>query len=151
MQTILLYWFVAQQQTSTLIRQKFGLLYAKFSAEFNEIGLFFLKATGRSWKMAKTKVIRTNANKRRLETEGCAAPKKRSFVFFDSFSLSNTKRLKMKAFLVVSLVSLRDRSKLCEKPPKESSFVLLSFFFTFECKKIENESISGSKFSFINS
>ena len=99
--------------------------------------------------MAKTKVIRTNANKRRSETEGCAAPKKRSFVFFDFFSLSNTKRLKMKAFLVVSLVSLRDRSRLREKPPKESSFVLLSFFFTFECKKIENESISGSKFSLL--
>ena len=28
-------------QTSTLTRQKFDLFYAKFSAEFNEISLFF--------------------------------------------------------------------------------------------------------------
>ena len=35
----LLYWFAAQQQTSTFKRQKFGLFYLKFSAEFNELTL----------------------------------------------------------------------------------------------------------------
>ena len=43
MQAISLYWFAAQQQTSTLTRQRFGFFCAKFSAEFNEISLFFLK------------------------------------------------------------------------------------------------------------
>ena len=41
MQAILLYWFAAQQQTSTPARQKFGFFYAKFNAEFNEISVFF--------------------------------------------------------------------------------------------------------------
>ena len=54
MQAISSYWFAAQQQTSTLTRQKFGFFYLKFSAEFNEIS-FFLKATGSDQKMAKTK------------------------------------------------------------------------------------------------
>ena len=40
-QAILLYWFAAQQQTSTLRRQKIGLLYVKFHAEFNELSFFF--------------------------------------------------------------------------------------------------------------
>ena len=40
MQAILLYWF-ATRQSSTLTRQKFGFLYAKFSAEFNEVSFFF--------------------------------------------------------------------------------------------------------------
>ena len=70
MQTISLYWFAAQQQTSTLTRQKSGFFYAKFSAEFNEISLFFLKATGRVQKTAKTKVVQKNTNSHRLETKG---------------------------------------------------------------------------------
>ena len=41
MQAIWLYWFAAQQQTSTLRRQKVGFFYVKFNAEFNE--LFFWK------------------------------------------------------------------------------------------------------------
>ena len=41
MQAISLYWFAAQLQTSTLAQQKLGSFYAKFSAEFNEISLFF--------------------------------------------------------------------------------------------------------------
>ena len=48
MLTILLYWFAAQytsaqQQTSTLRRQKIGFFYVKFSAEFNGLNLFFYK------------------------------------------------------------------------------------------------------------
>ena len=39
-QAISLYWFAAQQ-TSTLSRQKIGCFYVKFSAEFNELSLFF--------------------------------------------------------------------------------------------------------------
>ena len=70
MQTISLYWFAAQQQTSTLARQKSRFFYAKFSAEFNEISLFFLKATGRGQKTAKTKVVQKNTNSHRLETKG---------------------------------------------------------------------------------
>ena len=41
MQAISLYWFAAQQQSSTLTWQKFGFFNAKFSAEFEEVGLFF--------------------------------------------------------------------------------------------------------------
>ena len=70
MQTISLYCFAAQQQTSTLTTQKFGFLYAKFSAEFNEISLFFLKVIGKGRKMAKSKVVQKNANRRRSETKG---------------------------------------------------------------------------------
>ena len=40
MQGILLHWFSAQQQTSTLTRQKIGLFDAKFSADFNKLSLF---------------------------------------------------------------------------------------------------------------
>ena len=58
------------QQPSTLTRQKLGFFYAKFSAEFDEISLFFLKATGRCRKMAKTKVVQKNASRLRLETKG---------------------------------------------------------------------------------
>ena len=57
MQPILLYWFAAQQQTSTLKLQKFGLFYVKFIAEFNELNVFFLKATGNGQKMNKTEVV----------------------------------------------------------------------------------------------
>ena len=39
MKLILLYWFAAQQQASTLIRQKFGLLYQELSVEFNELSV----------------------------------------------------------------------------------------------------------------
>ena len=69
MQAILLYWFAALQQTSTLRRQKIGSLYVKFNAEFNEIKLF-LKATGSGQKMTKTGVVRKNANWRRSEAKG---------------------------------------------------------------------------------
>ena len=41
MQVISLYWFAAQQRTSTPTRQKFGFFYPKFNAEFNEISHFF--------------------------------------------------------------------------------------------------------------
>ena len=39
MRVILLYWSTAQKQTSTFRRQKFGLFYLEFSAEFNEVTL----------------------------------------------------------------------------------------------------------------
>ena len=70
MQTILLYWFPAQQQTSTLRRQKIDLFYVKLNAEFNEVSLFFLKTTESYQKMTKTKVVRKNANWRRWEAKG---------------------------------------------------------------------------------
>ena len=38
---ILLYWFAAQQQTSTSRRQKFDLFDPKFSSEFNKLILTF--------------------------------------------------------------------------------------------------------------
>ena len=37
MKVILLYWFAAQEQTSTFKRQKFVLFYLEFNAEFNEL------------------------------------------------------------------------------------------------------------------
>ena len=39
MKVISLYWFAAQQQTRTIRRQKIGLFYLKFNAEFNEATL----------------------------------------------------------------------------------------------------------------
>ena len=57
-------------KTSTLTRQKFGFFYAEFSVEFNELILFFLKATGSGRKVTKTKVVQKNANRRRSETKG---------------------------------------------------------------------------------
>ena len=35
-----LYWFAAQQQTSTVRPQKYNLFYVKFSAQSNGFGLF---------------------------------------------------------------------------------------------------------------
>ena len=66
MQAILLYCFATQQQTS----MKSGLLYVKFNAEFNELSLFFLKATRSGQKMTKTKVVRKNANWRQSGAKG---------------------------------------------------------------------------------
>ena len=66
MQANLLYWFAAWQQTGTLRRQKIGLFYVKFNAEFNEIKLF-LKATGSSQKMTEIKVV---PKKRQLASFG---------------------------------------------------------------------------------
>ena len=64
-----LYWFAAQWKTSTLRRQNFGLFYVKFSAEFNELSVFY--KSNRKWqKLAKTKVVRKSANKRRSEAKG---------------------------------------------------------------------------------
>ena len=70
MQAMLLCWFAAQQQTKTVRRQKFGLFYVKFNAEFNKLSLFFLKPTGTAQKMVKIKVFRKNADSRRLEAKG---------------------------------------------------------------------------------
>ena len=66
----MLYWFAAQQQASTLRRQKISLFDRKFSADFNELKSFLLKATGSGQKMAQTKVVRKNTNWRRSETKG---------------------------------------------------------------------------------
>ena len=65
-----LHWFAAQQQTSTVRRQKYGCFCVKFSAESNGFSLFFLKTTGSYQKMAKTKVVRETATWRRSEAKG---------------------------------------------------------------------------------
>lgn len=70
MQAIWLDWFPAQQQTSAVRRQHIGLIDSKFSADFNKLSLFVLKAKGSGQKMAQSKVVRKNANWRRLETKG---------------------------------------------------------------------------------
>ena len=70
MQASLLYWFAAQQHTSTLKRQKSGLFHAKYSKEFNETSHFFLKASEKDWKMANTKVVQENTNSRLMKTNG---------------------------------------------------------------------------------
>ena len=41
MPVILLYWFAAQQQTSTLRRQKSRFIYSKFSVELSELTASF--------------------------------------------------------------------------------------------------------------
>ena len=41
MKVISLCWFAAQQQTSACRRQKSGLFYLEFSADFNEFALNF--------------------------------------------------------------------------------------------------------------
>ena len=69
MQAIWLDWFPSQQQTSAVRRQQIGLIDAKFSADFNELSLFVLKATGSGQKMAQSKVVRKNANWRRSEAK----------------------------------------------------------------------------------
>ena len=67
MQPISLHWFAVQQQISTLKRQKFGWFYVKFSAEFNELSLFFQKQQ----EVAKeTEVVWKNANRRHSEAKG---------------------------------------------------------------------------------
>ena len=38
-----MYWFATQQQTSTLTQQRFSFFYVNFSAEINDISLFFWK------------------------------------------------------------------------------------------------------------
>ena len=68
MQAITLYWFAAQQETKALKRQKSGFFYEKLRAQFNEISPFFLKASGKTRKTAKTKVVQKNANRCRSET-----------------------------------------------------------------------------------
>ena len=55
MPPILLYWFAAQQQTSTLRLQKYGFFYVKFSTEYNGFGLFFEKQQKVSKKQLKGK------------------------------------------------------------------------------------------------
>ena len=58
---ISLYWFAAQQQSSTLRLQNCACFYIKFNAESNGLGLFFLKRTRSGQKIAKTKVVRETA------------------------------------------------------------------------------------------
>ena len=41
MKAISLYWFAAQQQTTTFKWQKIGLFHAKYNVDFNELNLFF--------------------------------------------------------------------------------------------------------------
>ena len=43
MLAISLYWFAAQQRTSTLRLQKIDLFYVKFNAQFNKLSHFFQK------------------------------------------------------------------------------------------------------------
>ena len=67
-QAVSLYWF-APQQTSTVKTAKNGLFYVKFNVEFNELSLFFLKATRSGQKIAKTKVVRKNPYWHRSEAK----------------------------------------------------------------------------------
>ena len=62
MRGTLLYWFGGQQQTSTLKQEKNSFFNTKFNAEFNKISFFFLKASKKRRKMAKTKGVQKNTN-----------------------------------------------------------------------------------------
>ena len=68
MQTISLYWFAAQQQTSTLTQQK-SRFFTRNLVQ-NLMKLVFFSATGRGQKTTKTKVVQKNTNRRHLETKG---------------------------------------------------------------------------------
>ena len=57
MQAILLQYFAAQQQASTFRRQKLGLFFLKFSAEFNKLSFKFKKQQESDQKMAKTEIV----------------------------------------------------------------------------------------------
>ena len=50
-----MYWFAAQQQTSTLRRQKISFFYVKFSAEFDELSFFYWKQQDVAKKWLKLK------------------------------------------------------------------------------------------------
>ena len=52
---ILLYWFAAQQQTSTLRCQKHACLYSKFKAQSDELSPSFPKTTGIGLKFERKK------------------------------------------------------------------------------------------------
>ena len=54
----MLYWFAAQQQTSTSRPQKLDLFYPKFSAEFNKLSLKFYKQQEGTKKWLKLKQFR---------------------------------------------------------------------------------------------
>ena len=116
MQAISLYWFAAQQQTSTSRRQKNDLFDPKFSAEFNELSLKFSKQQEVAKKCLKLKQsreshicgIRDQTDRSRIRGES------RNRVlssFFDFFSLFNAKKLTIKAFFKVTLVSLTLRAR----------------------------------------
>ena len=55
MKVILLYWFAAQQKTSTFRRQKIGLFYLEYSVDFSEFAQC-LKIRGRHQKCLKLKM-----------------------------------------------------------------------------------------------
>ena len=58
-------------KTSTLGRQKIGLFYVKYNAQFNKLfKSLSLKAIRSGERMAKTKVVRKNANWLRSEGKG---------------------------------------------------------------------------------
>ena len=122
MQATSLYWFAAKQKTNTLTRQKCSFSYAKFRAEFNGISLFLWKHQEGVANWLKLKLVQKNANrrlrrlraKRQVKTPR-GATNECSFVLFYYFLLFNTKRLKMKAFVEVSLVSLNLRSRTAFK------------------------------------
>ena len=68
MPPVSLYWFAAQQQTSTVRPQKYGCFYVKFSAESNGFGLFFLKQqeVAKKWLRRKQSVKPPDGVVRRL-------------------------------------------------------------------------------------
>ena len=60
-----MYWFAAQQQTSTLRRQKFHCFYVKFKVQSNEFDFFFKEQQ----EVAKTKVVQQNTKWRLSEAK----------------------------------------------------------------------------------
>ena len=102
----MLYWFAAQQQTSRSRRQKFDLFYLKFSAEFNELSLKFLKRqeVAKTWLELKQSRKPQICGIRGLRVNGQVktpreARKRVPLSFYGSFSPTNAERLTIKAFL----------------------------------------------------
>lgn len=67
MQSISLYWFTVQQQTSLFRRRKFGLFYLEFSAKFSLFSI--AKINGKYTNMVATKIVQKNADRRLSEAK----------------------------------------------------------------------------------
>ena len=70
MPPISLYWFAAQQQTTTLRPENCRYFYEKFCPESNGLGLFFWTRKVTDQKMGKTEEVRETAKRGRSEAKG---------------------------------------------------------------------------------
>ena len=138
MKTISLYLFLLSSSKLVHLHSKNMDFYAKFSAEFNEISLFFCKQQENVEKQLRLKyskrtplgVIRRLRVKKQVKTPQ-EALKEVACSFSDSFSFCNANRLKMRALLEITAVSW---TKTCQDSVGSSKS---GFFHLFWCKKLK--------------